>query len=200
MGLIRPTLILTTLLSSLIGLSTVGAGETRCESCVPFAGGSACSACGAGEKVCVTDAKPGTVEKHCWNVECEEVCIPAIRYPWHCWGWGKGVDCDSGACGDGCSQTGCGRVRVVRRLKKETYEEDVCEYEHRIECRCPVCCPVTQPGPAPHVESLPAMQPIAPPEEPAPAPQVRTPVAPRQTVDASDRSSLWTIMKERRTQ
>ena len=195
----RLAMILTTISVFVVGSGFSKAAETDCETCVPSGIGGACAACGAGDKVCVTYAKPGTVEKHCWNVECEEVCIPAIRWPWQCRGWGEHARCDAEACADGCSTIACGKVRVVRRLKKETYEEDACVYEHRIECRCPVCCPVAQSVPALGVDALPRTEPIAPPVEPGPAPpQVSTPAQIPPTASSLNQTSLWTIMQGRR--
>jgi hypothetical protein len=97
-----------------------------------------CSRCS--EKVCVTFVMPATETKTCWDVECEEVCIPAVRCPWH--------HCSEGEC-DNCGSAqlpGCGEIRGVRKLKQVEYECDTCRYEHRIVCRCPNC------GPVPHAE------------------------------------------------
>lgn len=106
--------------------------------CIAVAGDGSCvGLCPTcGEKVCVTSAKPGKETRDCWEVECVEVCIPPVRFPWEC--------CDRRAC-DCCDACGpcvsdkCGQVRCVRRLRKEEYECDVCEYEHTIVFRCPHC-------------------------------------------------------------
>lgn len=106
----------------------------------PF--GGVCSRCGA--KVCVTYASPGKETRRCWEVECAEVCIPPVRFPWQCR--------KSSGCSESASTLlpGCGKVRCVRRLKAIEYECDTCEYEHRIVCRCPNC------GPLPQVECVPS--------------------------------------------
>lgn len=86
------------------------------------------------DKACVTTGRPATEEKSCWEVECTEVCIPAVRFPWEC------------RKGDGCSDCvstllpKCGRVRCVRKLKKGSYECDTCKYEHTIVNCCPGDC------------------------------------------------------------
>lgn len=173
------------------GASQVPAGDVGCETRVPLTGETVCDMCG--DKVCVTYAEPGTVEKHCWQVECEEVCIPAIRWPWRC--WGDKDRCDSGECVAGCAPTACGRVRVVHRLRKETYECDVCKYEHRIECRCTDCCPVTHDGGVRGLEPVPTTPPIAPvisPEEPAPAPPLSA-----TSAETNDRPSFWSLFQSR---
>ena len=106
---------------------------------LPFAG--ICSRCG--EKVCVTYASPGKETRQCWDVECVEVCIPPVRFPWQ--------GHDSAGCAD-CPSTPlprCGKVRCVRRLKAVEYECDACEYEHRIVRRCHTC------GVLPHADCVP---------------------------------------------
>ena len=109
----------------------------------------ACTSCS--NKVCCTYAKPAKEEKHCWEVECKEICIPAFRWPWEikqaknasCTNGGcDAAHCDGGACNGcngGCGPIKCGKVIVVAKLKKVTYECDTCEYEHRMECRDPNC-------------------------------------------------------------
>ena len=90
--------------------------------------------------------KPEKEERSCWNVECEDVCIPQVGCP-----------CDD------CCQARCGRVRRVAVLKKETYEVDGCKYEWKIHGTCPACGEVHQPaadGPYP-VPPSPADPPAA---------------------------------------
>ena len=121
-----------TLLALSLGLlltSTTSAGE--CDNCI-----QKCHSCG--EKVCCTYAKPGEETKHCWEVECKEVCIPAVRFPWECWGAKDKTQCvDDGFCLSRWLPIKCGKVKTVRVLKKVEYKCPKCEYEHRIECRVP---------------------------------------------------------------
>lgn len=135
-----------------LSFGLVEAGDVSCDEC-----SSACGTCC--EKVCVTHAKPGKESRYCWEVECKEVCIPAVRFPWECC---KKNGCDS-CCAD-CRVPKCGRVRCVRKLKLVEYECDVCEYEHEIVCccngsgcdGCAACCPS-------HYQPISAKQPAAKP-------------------------------------
>jgi hypothetical protein len=112
-----------------------------------------CSCPSCGEKVCRVEAKTKTVKKHCYKVECKEICIPKLKF---CWPWQKGAkascgsasgectsDCtSSSACTDpGCADGNCkscstcqdaarcGKVKTVRVLKKVDYECKECGYE-----------------------------------------------------------------------
>jgi hypothetical protein len=76
-----------------------------------------CRSCGG---MCVLKAEPVTEEETCYEVECERVCIPAVRFPW-----------------ESCRTPRCGRVRLVARLKEETRERKTCSYEWLVVCpRC----------------------------------------------------------------
>lgn len=108
---------------------------------------------------CVPEYKSVKVKKHCWQTECEEVCIPPVTLPC-CKCLFKGAFCRRGkcqGCADGCSSgdccgsgcrnneccrnsllqrmfsccAGC-RTRCVNRLKKHEYE---CE-ETAVEWKC----------------------------------------------------------------
>lgn len=109
--------------------------------------------------MCVPECKSVTVKKHCWNTECEQVCIPPVTLPCcKCLFGGKanGGCCDSGCGGDGCGGCGSGcskrccknsllqrlfsrcagcRTRCVTRLKKHEYE---CE-KTVVEWKCVPC-------------------------------------------------------------
>jgi hypothetical protein len=85
----------------------------------------------------------GEVEKKCWNVKCEPVCIPKFRWPWECWGKSKG-GCDSDTCcGDSCcgeccncAPPKCGKVKTVKVLKQHKYTCKECGYEWDFKCVC----------------------------------------------------------------
>jgi hypothetical protein len=79
--------------------SAARGGDGRC----------ACPGCGT---VCCPRVERGSEKKHCWEVECEEICVPAIRWPW--------LPC--------CEPLKCGYTRTVRKLKKVEYECPVCKY------------------------------------------------------------------------
>lgn len=139
------------------------AGGAGCKR--PFA--RICSRCG--EKVCITLASPAKETKTCWDVECTEVCIPAVRFPWH--------GCPKARCDEHLSTPlpRCGKVRCVRKLKAVEYECDTCQYEQRVVCRCPNC------GPVPHADCVPPPAPISAENGPASRPQTRTDTAAPQT-------------------
>lgn len=62
-------------------------------------------------------------KQHCWKVECKEICIPAIKWPWS-------------PC---CEPPRCGKVKMVKVLKKVEYECERCGYKWEISspnCRC----------------------------------------------------------------
>jgi hypothetical protein len=76
--------------------------------------GHGCPTCGC--KVC--QPVPGTVKekKHCWEVECKEICIPLARLPWE-------------PC---CAAPKCGKVKTVKVLKKIDYECEKCGYKWEV--------------------------------------------------------------------
>jgi hypothetical protein len=61
------------------------------------------------------------VKKHCWQVECKPVCIPAFKWWWE-------------PC---CEPPPCGKVRNIKTLKKVEYECKKCGYKW--EATCVVC-------------------------------------------------------------
>ncbi len=103
--------------------------------------GTNCPRC---HKYCQLEIVPTTVEKSCWEIECEEICIPAIRFPW-----------------EKCCEPKCGTVITVKKLKKVTYECPSCECVWTPVCNtCGNCCGAPAPGE------------IAPPPLGAPVPPV----------------------------
>ncbi|GIW82159.1 MAG: hypothetical protein KatS3mg105_3966 [Gemmatales bacterium] len=88
-------------------------------------------------KTCCPKVEHKKVKKSCWEVECQEICIPRICFPWM-----KTRSCCDGV----CFQPRCGRVIKVHKLKKKEYEcGEKCEYKWEIHNRCipslPVCFP-----------------------------------------------------------
>ncbi len=87
---------------------------------------------------CVLKAECGKEEKSCWEVECEEICIPCVVLPWQKWlakhhGKGSCQSCTSGC--NACSTVNNGaRVKTVRKLKKKTYECPKCKYKWEPAC------------------------------------------------------------------
>ena len=133
--------------------------DNGCAACaVPTCSSAPCRAAGrcCGGPTCVGKAERVDVEKHCWKIECEDICVPAVRFPWEHGGskltlftlfnCKKGCGktrcrdsrCDGNCaaapcvgCADGCTSCvppKCGLVKKVRDLKKESYKVKECEY------------------------------------------------------------------------
>ena len=96
-------------------------------------------------KVCRTEAELADTTEDCWNVECKDVSIPAVRFPW-----------------TRCDECRCGRVRTVHVLKSGERELQECEYDWHVQSICPQCG--QQGGACGHVGSAE----LATPPEPAP--------------------------------
>lgn len=74
-------------------------------------------------KVCVPVPETVKEKKHCWTVECKDICIPHVKWPWQ-------------SC---CDPPKCGKVRTVKVLKKIEYECESCGYKWDIKtvgCSC----------------------------------------------------------------
>lgn len=85
------------------------------------------------DKVCRTVPEIKKVEKYCWEVECREICIPKVRFPWQKF-----------------QPPACGRVRVVKTYKKQTREVEEPGYKWEIEARaCLACSPACEHPAAP---------------------------------------------------
>lgn len=79
---------------------------------------------------CEVTTEEGKVTKHCYEIECEQICIPKVRIPWHLLGqkFSRKSKCDTGGCETpDCSPPPCGKVRTIRVLKKKEYECKVCK-------------------------------------------------------------------------
>ena len=83
---------------------------------------------------CEFNVECGKEEKSCWLVECEQICVPRVVFPWQT----RKARCRSqagccSACSHGCGTCTCvnngARVRTVKKLKKHKYECPKCEYE-----------------------------------------------------------------------
>jgi len=102
---------------------------------------------------CKLEAKEVEVEKKCYEIECETICVPRVVFPWQtgdcCWfPWGKkkshGNPCDS-CDGGGCKVcTNCvhngATVRKIKVLKTKSYKCPECQYSWSVEdapsCGC----------------------------------------------------------------
>lgn len=86
--------------------------------------GDGCCCPDCGEKVCSFKWEEKDVKKHCYCVECKDICIPKFRWPWEC-----------------CSEPKCGRVKTVNVLKKINYKCKACGYKWEVysvnkSCKC----------------------------------------------------------------
>lgn len=79
-----------------------------------IAGGIACGRCPHCEhRACAPTPTTIVEKKHCWEVECKDICVPKFKWPWE--------KCDS--------PPPCGRVKTVKELKKVEYECEKCGYK-----------------------------------------------------------------------
>ncbi|MDA7980326.1 MAG: hypothetical protein MPJ50_16320 [Pirellulales bacterium] len=111
--------------------------------------GTTCPRC---HQYCQLTVVPTTVEKSCWEIECEEICIPAIRFPWE-------KNCEPK----------CGTVITVKRLKKVKYECPSCKCEWTPVCStCGNCCGAPNPSQGPPPGVIPPVPPVPQRGEPGP--------------------------------
>ncbi len=101
--------------------------------------------CSHGCKTCRLYVETLKVKKHCFNIECKDICIPPVRFPWQ-----------------KCCELKCGKIKTVRVLKKHEYTCEKCGYKWDVENLCGACstgnCETTLP---PAVKSA-AQPPLAP--------------------------------------
>lgn len=75
---------------------------------------------------CKTTAKCVPNKKECFEVECKQICVPAIRFPWQ----------------KACDPVGCGFVvnhKVLKKSEKECGQK--MEYKHEVvEVPCAPAC------------------------------------------------------------
>jgi hypothetical protein len=83
---------------------------------------------------CVPSVDVEKIKEHCWEIECEPICIPHVTFPWerkHC----------SAPCGEiSCPPAKGAKVRNVRVLKLVEYECKVCKYTWKPACLPPAGC------------------------------------------------------------
>lgn len=112
-----------------------------------------CPSCSAR---CIFEAKPITVEKSCYEVDCEPICVPKVRFPWQ-----------------KCCEPMCAEIKWVNVLKTRTYECEDCEYSWKVEWDGNGCSCEDHAAPAPKADQARAqVRPV--PQRTIPAmPQVR---------------------------
>jgi len=91
--------------------------------------------------VCHAEIKTVKEKKHCWEVECEPVCIPKVRCP--LFDFFRGSSSCDGCGSEGCNDLNCcdlcGDVRMVRKLVKKEYECEKQVVEWSVRCVSPGC-------------------------------------------------------------
>jgi hypothetical protein len=84
--------------------------------------GHDCPHCGCG--VCMPVETVVKERKHCWEIECKQVCVPGIKWPWD-------------KC---CEPPRSGPVKTVKVLKRVEYECEKCGYQWEIQAAgCKTC-------------------------------------------------------------
>jgi len=82
--------------------------------------GPCCCFCQEGR--CHVSVEQKEVDVKCFDVECEAICIPPLRFPWECGPLKK-----------------CGKVRIVKKLTTDKKKKCVCEYDWTAVHCCPDC-------------------------------------------------------------
>ena len=95
--------------------------DSGCSSCC-----TTCPQCNTSCKTCKLKIDEEEVSKHCWKVECEEICIPNFVWPWQ-----------QSCCNPAINNGSC--VRTVKVLKKHSYKCPACSYSWSPE-ECGDCC------------------------------------------------------------
>ncbi|MFK7777476.1 MAG: hypothetical protein QM501_05070 [Gimesia sp.] len=78
-----------------------------------------------GCKTCRLHVETLKVKKYCFTIECKDICIPPVRFPWQ-----------------KCCELKCGKIKTVRVLKKHNYTCEKCGYKWTVDCQCGSCSPV----------------------------------------------------------
>ncbi|TWT59011.1 hypothetical protein KOR42_23990 [Thalassoglobus neptunius] len=94
--------------------------------------------------VCCPETKAEKVKKHCWEIECEPICVPRVRCPLFDFFRKDQCDqCDAMSANGGSYCNRCADVKMVRKLKKVEYECEKCVVEwkvHRVPVSAGKCC------------------------------------------------------------
>lgn len=104
--------------TALLGLVALTASVVYSSTANAF--GPACCFCQAGR--CSVEVEKEEVDVTCFDVECETICIPPLRFPWECGPLKK-----------------CGKVRTVKKLVSDKTKKTVCVYDWSAITCCPDC-------------------------------------------------------------
>jgi hypothetical protein len=83
---------------------------------------------------CVPKVEIEKMKQHCWEVKCEPICIPQVKFPW------ERKPC-AAPCGEiYCPPAKCAKTRHVHVLQLVEYECEVCKYTWTPLCQPPCEC------------------------------------------------------------
>lgn len=157
---------------TLTAVSVVRAGEGCCDLC----GRNCCV-----QKFCVCKKIEKEITKTCWDVKCEDVCIPGCS---EC----CGEVCKKDECGCWSYKLwkpGCATCIKTRHIPVKTeVKRKVPSYEWTVEYRCVKCCGGGQPCCAANAPTAANGQAAAPSVDGAIAPVVTAPGAPYNVAEA----------------
>jgi hypothetical protein len=149
--------LLTTLAATVLLSAYASAGDpclTGCDDGQPPCGDAyECVFC------CRPVVKKEPIEKECFEVKCEYICVPPVNFSGLCCLFGRGCNhaADAAACNEGCTASswtpaalfpwqnggesakcgGCNRIRKVHKLSKTEYEcGERCVVNWEIDCVC----------------------------------------------------------------
>ena len=87
-----------------------------------------CNTCPRCNTCCQLEAEKVDVEKKCWKVELQQICIPRVVFPWQ------------KSCRNPCANNGA-YVKTIKVLKSHTYTCPACEYSWTpVKDNCAPCC------------------------------------------------------------
>ena len=108
--------IITIIIAVALTSATTGQLQAQCDSCDSGCAACATTCCSApqcqaagrccGGPRCVGKAEWVDVEEHCWKIECEDICVPAVRFPWE-HGGNKLTLFSLFRCKKSCGKSGC---------------------------------------------------------------------------------------------
>ena len=132
--------VLPALFNVAILLSIASAGDCCSNGC-----DDGCLSCPSCQQFCCQlKSEPSEEERYCWKVECKEICVPRVVFPWQnkkhrhghgCSGCDSGCDscsadgcCGGATCCDACRCNNGAFVVKVKSLKKHKYTCPSCKY------------------------------------------------------------------------
>lgn len=112
-----------------------------------------CSPCTSCSKIltCCPTTEVVKVEKKCYDIECDYICVPEVKCPWGkllslgCLGHDKKSDCCStcDSCGSGqeCDCAGlCGKIKKINKLKTVKTKTEKVVWKWEVKERGPIGC------------------------------------------------------------